>query len=231
MSKGNKALATVTLGAAVAALVVTGITGCASTSESPRMDNASASQAGSTPATPWIISTAATSSEIPSSMASAPATRPELRTATSGALLTGLKTLAASVVPAGATLSSAIEYPDIPAATAVFSSGGASYSITVDKLTNPVALASIAPDSTSADLATLATGSQEVQVENSTTGTSQSILARPSGILVTVTLTSLDAAATKQENVQADSAASSAGSAPGDITHALDTASVDKLFG
>lgn len=160
------------------------------------------------------------------------ATRPPIRAATSGPTLEKLLPLAATFVPSGSTQLSAKEFPDVRAASVSYASGGVVYTLTVEKLTQPVGLQEMSIGA-KASLKVLDSGSQEVTLVRPGTSIAQAILARKSGILLTVTTMNEitpSSNATPQGNTAA-SAPISAESLTARVASKLDTESLDQVTG
>jgi len=107
----------------------------------------------------------------------------------SGALVDAVTTVAKSVIPSDAVNVFATSYPDLKAAAAGYSAGDLEYVVSIQKLEKPLDLADvIATEPEKADLATLDSGTQRLDVRGPENAYAQVILVGSSGISITVTV-------------------------------------------
>lgn len=111
------------------------------------------------------------------------------RAEAAGALVDRVTALAGRLAPAGSKRLSAVQYPDLRAATATFSAGDSQISLTAQRLSAPLYVADLTmgfPEDTYQDWPN---GVQVVTVRHALPHTFQVIAVRDKGVMLTVTVT------------------------------------------
>jgi hypothetical protein len=140
----------------------------------------------------WIVSTSPAISAVPPGNQQ---TVHQAPTAVAGggsqSMSSNLSHLAETMAPAGATLVNMQDYPTLKAALVTFQlADGETLSVAAQKLTKAVSLSTITLGSAADVLTTWPSGTQVVVVRHAEPFTVQIVIARQSGMLLTVTLSS-----------------------------------------
>jgi hypothetical protein len=141
----------------------------------------------------WIIKGHRPAADTDPGKRRADTTHPALRSESSGAIAERLAAAIVPLVPSGSRRVSALQYPDAHAATVAFrTNDGVSLSVTVQQLSSPIYLPDITLDFPGDETQDWAGGTQAVIVNHALPSTLQIVLARPSGSLLTVSVSTGD---------------------------------------